>query len=97
MAGPGDALLCWRAIQLGMEIRTALILRLELLDWNAVGIGPGILPDAGDLLGNFHVRLVGLDAEAPVRDFSCYDGLRECTDDGELVAKVPVQSRWRSR
>src|SRR5450432_1909748 len=75
-----------------MEVRTALLLRLELLDWNAVSVGPCVLPDAGDLPGNFHVRLVSLDAEASIRHFSCDNGLRECTDDGELVAEIPVQS-----
>ena len=31
----------------GMQIETALVGRLLLLDWDAVGVGVGILADAG--------------------------------------------------
>src|SRR5580658_4198880 len=56
-------------------------------------VGPGVLTDAGDLPGNFHSRLTGLDGKAAIiGDFRCDDGLRELADHGELIAKICVES-----
>ncbi len=74
-----------------MEIETAFKLRLLLFDGNAMGIGPGVLTDAGHLPGNLHVGFVRLDTESTVSNLTGHDGLRELADDSELIAEIAVQ------
>src|SRR5208282_1756817 len=88
---PQDTLFFRCAVQLRMEIGTALNLRLLLFDGNAMSIGPGILADAGHLPGNLHVGFVRLDTESTVSYLTGHDCLCELADDGELIAEIAVQ------
>src|SRR5450755_5093347 len=92
MASPGDAFLGRSTEQLRMQVKALLPLRFPLLDWNAMGVGPCVLPDAGHLPGNLHVRFVGLDGELSIGDLIRDDGLCECADYGELVSEVAIQN-----
>src|SRR5580698_5076807 len=91
MASPGDALLPWSTKQFGMQVGSSFLLRLQLLDRNAVGIGPGILPDPGHLPGDFHARFSAGDLEA-IGLHSLGDVNRgKAIKARKLVAEVTVQ------
>src|SRR5450432_3551190 len=91
MAGPGDALLCGRAKQLGMKVRTAFLLRLQLLDRNAMGVGPCVLPDTGNLPRNFHAGFSACDLEAVALHSLCDVNWSKAIEARQLVAEVAVQ------
>ena len=57
MARPCDAGLLRSTIELWMDIVAALTGILLLLDGNAVGVGPGVLTNAGHLPGDFTLGL----------------------------------------
>src|SRR5262245_39313534 len=49
-----DAVLGWPAVLARVEVQAAIVGLLFLLDREAVGVGEGVLPDAGDLPGDLH-------------------------------------------
>ena len=65
---------------------------LLLFHRNPVCIGPCVLTNAGDLPGNLHRRLVGLDAELVVRNLGGDNRLSKLPNHRELIAKVAVES-----
>ena len=77
--------------QLGVLVVTLLLRRLDFLNRDAMGVGPGILPDPRHLPGNFHSRLVGLDHESVGMDLFRHNGLREAAHHSELVTEITVQ------
>ena len=87
----GEAPAGWGSKQFGMQIRAAFLRGLGDLHRNAVGVGPGVVTDASNLPGNFHVRLIGFDDESVLGHLGVDDGLRELTHDGELIAEVAVE------
>jgi len=62
--------------QLRMQIVALVLRRLVFLYLDAVGVGLGVLANAGHLLGTFPVRLVGANAELVVAELGGDDGLR---------------------
>jgi hypothetical protein len=77
--------------QFWMDIVALVSRRLVYFHLDAVGVGPGVLADAGYLPGNLDVRLAGLDDEAAIGDFRRDDSLRKLADDGELIAEIRVE------
>src|SRR5215469_8832509 len=80
MAHSQDRLLCRSAEEFGMHIESAFLVRLLQFDWNAVSVRPCILPDAGYLPRNFHIRLVSLDCEFVIGHLARNHSLGELTD-----------------
>jgi hypothetical protein len=56
-----------------------------------MGGGESVLPDAGHLPGDFHIRLAGSDDEAVILDLLCDLRDGERADDGKLIARVAVK------
>ena len=90
MARRLDASLFARTIELRIQIVSALDCALLLFHGNAMRIGPRILTNARDQPRNFHAGLVGLDRELMIGYFSADDGLRELSNNGELIAEIAV-------
>src|SRR5580698_6382940 len=78
--------------QFRMEIVTLVRWNLVHLHLDAMRVGPSVLTDAGDLPGNFHVWLVGLDGECVIRNLGSNPGLSGLADGCELIAEFGVQS-----
>src|SRR5260370_2562774 len=76
--------------QLRMQIGSTLV-ALVFFYLNAVGVGVSIVPDAGHLPAHLHMWAVGPDGKAVVLDLARDDGLRELSDDGQLIAEVLVE------
>jgi len=92
MACQLDLLFDWRSVELGMNVLAAQLFIPFLLDHERVRFGVSILAHAGNLPGNFHVGHTGFDLELVVFDLARYDGLRELSDHGQLIAEVGVES-----
>ena len=75
MKGRLDALVFSLIEQLKMQVKAALLLGLVFFCRDAVLIGPGVLPNAGDLPRDFYIRGVGFDCEAISFDFLRYNRL----------------------
>jgi hypothetical protein len=87
----GDARFACMLEQLGVQIMTLVRLGLLNLHGNAMRLGPGVLPDAGHLPGDFHVRLVRPDGEHIVVDLGSHDGMGKLADRRQLIAEIAVQ------
>src|SRR3982074_2576266 len=87
---PLQPLLLGLSIQLGMEVRTALILRLWLFVIDGVRLGVRVLPNPSYLPRNFNIRLVGLNGEAVGTNLRSNNSLCELPDHRQLVAVVPI-------
>src|SRR5215469_6497370 len=74
-----------------MNVVATFPLGLDHFYRNAMGIGPGILANAGDLPGNFHTRLTASDLEAVVLNLLGDVNGGETADAGELIAEVAVE------
>lgn len=77
-------------IGFGVQVEAAFFGGFILFDFDGMGLGVGVLADAGDLLGDFDVGFVGLDDKMIIFDFFGDDGLGELPDDGELVAEISI-------
>ena len=62
------------------------------LHWNTVRVSPCILANAGDLPGDFDVRLVRLDGEGVVGDLRSDPRLCRLANRRELIAEVAVRA-----
>ena len=75
--------LLWRCgEQFGVEVVALLLFWLVFFDPDLVGVGVGVLPDAGHLPGHFHIRLAG--ANAPARTFPVTEQIRQVRNTGNL-------------
>jgi hypothetical protein len=88
---PEHAFLFRCAEQFGIQIRSTFLRRFLLLDRNAVSVGPRVLPDAGDLPRDLHVRFVTLDGEPVIGHLAGHDGLRELSHNCELIPEIAVE------
>jgi len=77
--------------QLRMDAVAVVPCGLVHFNLDAMRVGPSVLTNAGDLPGNLHVGLAGLDGETAISHFCRDDGLRELADHGELIPKIGVQ------
>lgn len=59
-----------------------LLFWLVFFDLDPVGVGVGVLPDAGHLPGDFHIRLAG--ANVPGRTFPVTEQIRQVRNTGNL-------------
>src|SRR5450631_1101087 len=91
VAGPLYVLFVRRAIQFRVEIVAPLALGLLHLHWNAMGVGPGILANAGHLPGHFHPGFAAGYLELVVRHFLGNVHRSEAANGRKLVAVVPVE------
>jgi len=80
-----------RTKQFWVQVSSLLVSRFHFFGRNPVGVGVGVVPNAGHLPGNLHPRPVGLDSEAVVANFLRHDRLGELPNHSQLVAEVPVQ------
>src|SRR5215472_17706108 len=79
-------------VRLGIKIRAALLQRLVLFVGNAVGIGPGVLTNAGDLPGDLGARLAPGDLEAVAADLARNVQARlRSANRRQLIAEVAVE------
>jgi len=85
-----DARLALVVEQLRMQVLALICLGFVQLHRDAVGVGPGIRPDAGHLPEHLHVGSVGLDGKAIVGDLGSDPGPRELADGGELITEIAV-------
>jgi len=74
-----DGLFWSCAKEFGVEEVALFLLWLVFFDRDPVGVRVGVLPDAGDLPGNFHIRLAGANDKAILLHLFGYDGLGELT------------------
>jgi len=86
-----DARRFWRSHEFGIQVVAAIFRRLLDFDLNAVRVGERILACSCHLPGDFHVRLVGANAELVAADLGSHDGLRELSDHRELIAEIAVE------
>src|SRR6516162_7375252 len=91
MPRPRGAFFFRRAIELRMDVVAAFARGLVGLDRNAMGVGPDILSNAGNLPGDFHARLTARDLETVVPNLLCNVDGGKATNAGELVPEVPVE------
>jgi hypothetical protein len=59
-------------------------------DLDSVGICVGVLPDAGHLPGNFHVRLARPNHKTIVIHLLGYDSLGELAYNRQLIAEITI-------
>src|SRR5580704_2631954 len=78
--------------QLWMDVMPLVLCCFVYFHPDAMRVGPGVLADAGDLPGNLHARLAGLDGETSICDFRRDPGLGGLANGGELIAEIRVQS-----
>src|SRR5579863_3323796 len=74
-----------------MKVETLELGFLLFFHWNAIRVRPGILANSRHLPGHFDVGQVGSDLELVVLDLLRDYRLCKLTDDGELVAEIPVE------
>src|SRR5580704_9091663 len=74
-----------------MEVVTLVRVGLVYFHLDAMRVSPGVLTDAGDLPGNLHSRLAGLDRETAVGDFRRDPGLRGLSNRGELIPEIGIE------
>lgn len=80
------------AIEFRVQIGAPLGLGLVFFHRNPMGVGPGVLPNARHLPGDFTARLATRNLEAVAGDFLGDVQVRSGrADGGKLVAKVAVQ------
>src|SRR5258708_1468298 len=91
MTGPFDVLVIGRAVQLWVQVVAPLALGLLDFYWNAMGVGPGILANAGYLPGHFHPGFAAGYLELVVRHFLGNVQRSETANASELVAVVLVE------
>lgn len=90
--GPFDTFLRALTVQFGMQVISAFMSRFLFFHRNAMGVGVGIVTDAGDLPRNFHAGFSASDLETVAGDFFCHVEVWSWSADGrELVAKVTIQ------
>ena len=75
-----------------MDVVTLVGRRFLYFHLDAMRVGPGVLTDAGNLPGNFHVRLVGLDGECLIRNLGSDPGVCGLADGCELIAEIAVEA-----
>ncbi len=64
-----DARFAFMPEQLRMDVVTLIVGRLVHFHLDAMRFGPSVLTDAGDLPGDLHAGLAGLDSKAAVCHF----------------------------
>jgi hypothetical protein len=80
-----------RPEQLRVEVVPLFLRRFLFFYRNTVGLGVGVLPDAGHLPRHFHVRFTGSNHKSVGGNLLVYDGLREFADYGQLVTEILIQ------
>ena len=84
--------LFWRCTEeFGVEVVALLLMWLVFFHLDAVCVGVGIVANARNLPGNFHLWLISANAELVVADLGGHDGLGEPADHGELIAEIAVE------
>src|SRR5579863_7613608 len=74
-----------------MKVETLELGFLLFFHWNAIRVRPGILANSRHLPGHFDAGQAGSDLELVVLDLLRDYRLCKLTDDGELVAEIPVE------
>ena len=84
-------LFCKCAEQFGVEVVALFLLWFVFFGLDPVGICVGVLPDAGNLPGNFHVRLARSNHKTIVIHLLGHDGLGELAHYSQLIAEITIQ------
>ena len=88
---PSNVRLACVSVEFGMQVMALFLAGFVHLNGNSMGVRPRILPNAGNLLGDFHSAMIGTDDELVCRHFRADPRLCRLSDGCELVAEVAIE------